>query len=376
MEIPDGCKYCMHCGKPQVANGRKALKRPNGAGSVYYLGDRRKRPWVAVITRYNDNVRETITIGYYEQKTDALRALDITTARGVSDRYNWTLEDIYNDWAPRHFAKLTKNGIDGYKSAWNYLSMSKGEKMRDAGASTFQCAIDKAVTDGKSRSTCEKIRQLSSQLCKSAMQDDIINKNYAQFLVLPEAEAKEKETFTQSEIDLLFKHEHLLTAQIILVLIYSGMRIDELLCLTKADIHLKDRYIVGGEKTEAGRDRIIPIHNKVYGYVKNWYKDSSSIYLLPNEKGGKMNKDNFRKRNFYPLLVDLGIIDPIQKGVKPRLTPHSTRHTFISMMVKNDAKPELLQKIVGHEQYDTTIDYYTHIGKDDIKMLVDAVNAM
>lgn len=45
--LPEGALYCPMCGKKQVQERRKALKRANGTGTVYKLQGRRKRPWVA-----------------------------------------------------------------------------------------------------------------------------------------------------------------------------------------------------------------------------------------------------------------------------------------------------------------------------------------
>ena len=67
-EMPDSSVFCPWCGKKQAQEPRRALKRPNGAGSVYKLSGRRKRPWAASKNR--------VIIGCYEKKTDALAALE------------------------------------------------------------------------------------------------------------------------------------------------------------------------------------------------------------------------------------------------------------------------------------------------------------
>lgn len=374
-EIENDSTYCNYCGKKQAKEARKTLRRANGTGSVYKLPGRRKKPWAAVITKYDGGIRHTTPIGYFAQKTEALNALAEINTNAIPDQYNATLRDVYNEWKSSHFADLTDSGITNYEAAWNYLKIHAAIKMRDIRTEHFQSVVDDAVSRHKSRSTCEKIKQLCSQLCKRAMQDDLINKNYAQFVRLPKAEKREKEKFSQSEIDLLFANSDNETAKIILTLIYSGMRINELFSVEKADVYLNDGYIIGGEKTEAGKDRIIPINEKIEPFIENWYRqNTNSKYLICSRKGTKINDQNFRNRRFYPLLESLNIIPPVKKGEKPRLTPHSTRHTFISMMVDKDAKPELLKVIVGHEQYETTIDFYNQISKEDIKKLIDTVN--
>ncbi len=205
------------------------------------------------------------------------------------------------------------------------------------------------------------------------MKDDIINKDYAQFVVLPEENSKEQEIFSKNEIKLLWRYKENRTAQIILVLIYTGARINELFSMAPENVNIEKRYMMGGSKTDAGKNRIMPIHNDVLPFIVAWVEDSKGKnYLLRNRKGNKMDDKNFREREFYPFLEEIGILE---KDVRPRrLTPHDTRHTFISEMVKNDAKPEFLQQIVGHEQYETTIDFYTHITEEDIHRLISEVD--
>ena len=100
------------------------------------------------------------------------------------------------------------------------------------------------------------------------------------------------------------------------------------------------------------------------------YQDNK--YLLTNSKVLNKNARNFREREFYPFLEEVGILSKDDK--ERRLTPHNARHTFSSKMVKAGAKPELLQKIIGHANYETTIDTYTHFTKDDISSMVSQVN--
>ena len=48
------------------------------------------------------------------------------------------------------------------------------------------------------------------------------------------------------------------------------------------------------------------------------------------------------------------------------MTPYNCRHTFSTLAVRAGVKPELLQKIMGHADYSTTVGVYTHLDKDDI----------
>ena len=48
------------------------------------------------------------------------------------------------------------------------------------------------------------------------------------------------------------------------------------------------------------------------------------------------------------------------------MTPYNCRHTYATLAVKSGVKPEILQKILGHADYNTTATVYTHRDKNDI----------
>lgn len=351
--IDDDSVYCKWCGKKQVKTAApKALKRPNGTGTVYKLSGRRRKPWVAAIERE--------VIGYYPDKTSAMSALEAFSAKGVSDGFNDTLEDVYERWKSSHFRDIDAKGREGYEMAWRRLEPIQNRKMRTIKVIDFQKIIDEAMTLTKnpkplSRSGKEKIKQLCSQLCKQAIQDEIINRNYGEFIKLERVEKKEKDVFSKNDIDLLFKSDDN-TAKIILVLIYTGFRINELFNIRRDDVVLDQNYLVGGEKTEAGKNRIVPINIKIKPFIEEWYADGRP-YLLTSKNGQPIDDHNFRSRQYYPLLDRLGI---------ERKNPHCTRHTFASMMAAAGVRPEVLQKIIGHADFSTTANIYIH--SDDTEL--------
>lgn len=366
-EIPDESRFCLFCGKSLQKQERKTLKRPNGAGNVSKLSGRRKKPWVVRISRgVNTGNGSTIRIpiGYYGTKTEAMAALDNALTNPITSKYNMTVSEIYDEWSSSHFKELSKDGISGYKTAWNYLKKYQDIKMREIRTGHFQSVIDDAINLGRSRAVCEKVKQLCSQLSKYAMQNDIINKNYANFVKLPKSTTKEKEIFTDKELSILFENDNKEDVKIILSMIYTGFRIGEFFGILKENVNIKDGYITGGFKTEAGTNRVVPISRKILSYISSWYNASNSNYLLPNENGCERDIANFRKRNYYTTLESLGI---------RKLTPHATRHTFASLMSKANVKPELLQSIIGHADYATTANIYIHNDLEQLKKAIDLI---
>ena len=132
------------------------------------------------------------------------------------------------------------------------------------------------------------------------------------------------------------------------------MRIGELFSLPLADYH--ETYVVGGEKTKAGRDRVIPIRPEGKPYFAYFAEKATGKLLLSGYEGQKIPA-NFRRRDYYPMLDRLGI---------KRKTPHATRHTYATRAVKEGLPPEFLQKIIGHADYSTTANIYTHLDPDTL----------
>lgn len=348
-EIPDGSAFCCWCGKQQQAPQRKALKRANGTGTVYKLQGRRTRPWVAA--------KGKTIIGYYDKKTAALDALARLQGRSIDEIYNWTFKQIYEAWKDEHFRDIGAKGIESYERAYDVFEPLHDRKFRELRTADYQIVIDKY--SDKSHSLLSKFKQLATQMSQWGIRQELITTNFASFVKLPEQGKKEKEIFTDADIEKLEK-DGSQTAKIVLMLIYTGMRIGELFTLQKENVH--ETYVIGGEKTEAGRNRIIPIRSEGRAYFAEFKERASGDLLITGYDGQKIIA-NFRRRDYYPLLEKLGI---------SKKTPHATRHTFASWAVANNIKPELLQKMLGHADYSTTANIYEHF---DIDQLVNAIDA-
>ncbi len=346
-ELVDGAVYCHKCGKKQIVEPRKTLKRANGTGTVYKLSGRRRKPWVAA--------RSKVILGYFERKTDALEALERTAGRTMSELYNYTFAQVFEEWRKEHYRSLSDMSVYSYNHAFDVFQSLHDRKFRSLKTADFQAVIDMHLD--QSNASLSKYKILVTQMSKWAMREEIITTNLATFIQLPKEEKKEKQIFTQEDIDKLIANDSD-TAKVTLMMIYTGMRIGELFQMTTD--HVYDTYCVGGEKTEAGRNRIIPIRPEGRKYFQ-YFKEKASNELLLSSCPFCRSTITFRNSFYYPLLKQLGI---------RRLTPHSARHTYASWAVRQGIKPELLQKILGHAQYTTTADIYVH---SDFEQLISAV---
>lgn len=347
-EIPAGSVFCCWCGKKQEAAPKKALKRANGTGTVYKLQGRRTRPWVAA--------KGKTIIGYFGKKTAALEALARLQGRSVDEVYNWTFTEVYEAWKDEHFREIGVKGTESYERAYDVFEPLHNRKFRELRTADYQAIMDKYRD--KSHSLLSKFKQLATQMSQWGIRQELITTNFASFIKLPENVKKEKDIFSKEDIQKL-EADGSQAAKLTLMMIYTGMRIGELFGLRTENVH--ETYVIGGEKTEAGRNRIIPIRSEGRKYFAEFKQHAKGDLLISGYSGQKVIA-NFRNRDFYPLLERLGI---------SKKTPHATRHTFASWAVANNIKPELLQKILGHADYSTTANIYEHF---DIDQLVNAID--
>lgn len=347
-ELVPNAAYCHLCGKKQVQEKRKTLKRPNGAGTVYKMGGRRKKPWAVA--------KGGVFVGYYETKTAALAALEHLNGKPLSEKYNMTFSEVFSGWKEEHYKEIGKQGIESYNNAYSVCSLLHSIKFRELRTKDFQSVID--ANAGKSRATLAKYKQLMTQMTSWANREEIVSSDFAQYVKLPAAAKKEKEIFSDEEIQKL-EADNSDAAKIVLMLIFTGMRIGELFSLPLADYH--ETYVVGGEKTEAGRNRVIPIRPEGRQYFL-YFASRADGELLISGYDGQRVPANFRNRDFYPLLQRLDI---------KKKTPHSTRHTYASWARKHGMPPETLQKILGHADYSTTANIYVHTELSDLLKAVE-----
>ena len=55
------------------------------------------------------------------------------------------------------------------------------------------------------------------------------------------------------------------------------------------------------------------------------------------------------------------------KQVKPTLTPHYFRHNYVTLLYESGVDPLIAMKIVGHTDYQTTANIYTHLKEETLR---------
>lgn len=339
------------------------MRNPNGFGTVVNLGKKRRRPYgVRITSGWTDDGKQKFKyISYHEKKTEAILALAEFNKNPYDlDSARITFKEIYEKWSEVEYRTLSDSSVKGYKSVFKHCSGIHDKVFKELKKTHLQGVIDEI----EAPSSAELCKFLFMKLYKFGLENDIVEKDYSKFVKLPKKPAvKKKVPFTQEEIDLLWKNiNYIKYADFTLILLYTGMRIGELLDIKKEDIHLEDRYMIGGKKTEAGINRIIPLHKRIVPLIEKRMNESPNEWLFINKRGAKLQYSPFMKYHWSNLMQDL----------HAEHTPHDTRHTFISEMNRLNINTITVKRIVGHSNADVT-EGYTH---KYISELLEAVDKL
>jgi integrase len=150
-------------------------------------------------------------------------------------------------------------------------------------------------------------------------------------------------------------------------LIFGGLRISDSLTLRWRDVDLAGgRLRVAGSKTDAGV-RWVPLMPALRDELAE--RKASAAHAAPNDKvfatrtGGTWSRDNARKRIFDKAveLADQRLEDAGLAPTPEGLTPHSLRHTYISLRVALGHDPATIAQDAGHADMAVTFRIYTHV---------------
>lgn len=383
--LPPNAKFCPFCGKPQ--NAKRRSKRANGSGTVAKRPGVKGHPWMAYgpsIATYDHvtgkSVRKRPFIGNFATQAEALAALEAYKVNPTTD-LTITLAQIYERWSAVAYRDLSKASVDGYKAAWIKLRPLHKSKMADLRTGDYQAIIDyydnehpeegaggqiadkDKVRPPLSRSTLSKIKLLANQLNNYALSQDIVKKNYVEFVSLPPAEDAKRERFTDLE---LYKIEKAAgdIYDLIFIMCHTGHRVGEFLTITKADIREQHGALIirGGNKTDSGRNKLVPVGQKIDRRVRRWLARNGQTVFC-REDGSPWSTDNFRDHMVAALE---------QIGVRP-LTPHACRRTFATRLSAAGVSPQDMIALMGHTDFAVDIEHYIN---QEAGTLLAAVNRL
>lgn len=282
------------------------MKLPNGFGSIVKLSGNRRKPYA--VRRHGKY------LAYFATHDEALIYLADVNKQPDIVGSELTFAEIYRLEMAEHTAKISPKTVNGYKSAYQHCRNLWPMKIKDIKVSDLQAVIAGCETG---QPTQKKVRQIMHNVYRYAVKYQLIS----------------------ASADL------------------SGY-VD----IDKSDVKLKQRYyIIRDSKTEAGRNRAVPISRKALPYFKLWM-DKPGKTLITVDDGAALSYHRFRTR-----------FDNVMDATSCHHTPHECRHTCATMLDNAGANETAVKRILGHASQGITKGVYTHKSLHELKKAIDLI---
>ena len=349
------------------------FKLPNCYGSVTKLSGKRRKPFIVRKTTgwkvdpiTHKAVQQFSIVGYASTRAEGLAMLADFNKNPYDVRASKiTFAQIYEDWSKEKYPTISGSNVNAYTASYKACTSLYNKTFKEIRLTDLQQMIDGC---GKNYPTLRKIKVLLNQLYDYAMKHDLCNKDYSEFVNIVKYKDRnpnkmDRNKISKEDVETLWDFKDDRYYQIILMLIYNGCRVSELLDLKKENVHLDEQYFdVIASKTENGI-RKVPIADKVLPFYKAWYDSCPDCEYLLHTEDGK----HFQYRNYYD-----SYFVPLMKQLNREYTPHFCRHTCASMLAEAEISPTIQKMILGHSgAMSLTEKVYTHF---DVQELVDAIN--
>lgn len=352
----------------------RKMKLPQGVGQVYKLKGTRRNPYIVRKTIGFENVngkkKQIIkTIGYAKTYQDGFNMLmsynsDLVknpneTKVVVTPECKYKFKDIFEKWSKDSFPTTSKSTMNGYNAAFKGFVGLHNKVFATLKTRDYERII---ADSGKNYSTIRKMKFLLNMLYKFALKNEYVDKNYSKFVKFDKYKKaykkKIKNVYKESEIEYIWKNSGELIYRILLMLLYTGLRISELLELKTKDLNLQERYItITNSKTNNGI-RKVPIPSCIYQMVKHQYNGKKEYFLY----------DGAYKYNYGQIRV---LFDNFKKKSNMNHTIHETRHTYTSRLRLRGVDSTFTKKLTGHSAGNVDEDTYTHVSICDLYKIVN-----
>lgn len=362
----------------------KFKRRPNGSGTVVKLSGRRRKPFCAKVTLDERNLingeKKRLVIGTFETYQEALNALSLyslTVNNTISKKEAMEIDPEVYQKVQDKMSKKVPTFLDIYyildKDEFSLLSPQTQNSMHGAikhlkklhylkiDQITLRMIQDVFDEDGSNHSTQVHMKTICTKVFRYAVVNQYIERNddYTSYIRIAKYEESDMHRpYTINEI-LTLKKADTPEAHIMLIFIYTGVRINELLNINRDNIHIDEKcdddgterlisYMITGSKTKAGKNRIVPIHDDIKQFVID-------ELLKPEKRMVDVTYANFTTRT---------VLIKVNKLLNTHHTMHDTRKTFATLCQMNNLNVYIRKKVLGHRMNDITFDVYTNESKN------------
>lgn len=360
--------------------------RGNGTGCAYW--DPVHRYWIAqVIVDWRVSAEDKPLVpvkktkGGFKTRDKALQYCPILKAEhNGPTASDLTLQQIYEAWEPWYSPRVDASTMNGYRAAYNWFKQLHGLRIVEISADQLQKCMDDCP---KGKRTHQNMKVVAGLLWKYAKSKHIVSQVESETLYTGRGQSKKREALTDIEVEkirkAIGKYRY---AEYIYCLCYLGYRPGEMLELRKDQVieHKGRLFLIEGKKTDAGRNRTVPVHQKIEDIVRDRLMVPGTDLVFPQYQFGRVSKkhpvalfegfkemsDNyFREMAFKPIMASLGIAEG--------KVPYGARHTFSNKL--KDAEGNDIDKaaLMGHSDYTFTQTKYQSTSLDELAAVMDSV---
>lgn len=310
---------------------------------------------------------------------------------------NMTFEKVANTWLEVYAATGVKRGSVRIREKEvnllnYYLAQAPISEITHYMYQNLLIDLDKR---DYARSTISGVNTCANMIFKYAKRNKLIKENPREDAIVPKKKISIKELEENSIEDSYFENDELdrflnavltiglnLDKEWFFTLAFSGMRPGELIALKKSDLNFKNNTIRISktlynennnmkdytlDTTKTNRSRIVDMDDHIMKMLKSLIKANDMHKMKYRTLLEDFHDENFvfQRENGYPFTVK-NISSRMKRLLKfakisKRLTPHSFRHTHISMLTEAGAELPTIMLRVGHIDPNTTLKVYTHV---------------
>lgn len=384
LQVSDKAIACPHCGlplqaevkrKPRKSNRRRRL--PNGFGQISEIKGRNlRKPFRAMVCVGKTDEGKPICKllkpqAYFETYNEAYAALVEYNKNPYDLDASITMKELYDRWSEKYFSKMeNEKSAQNIDMAWKYCSMLYNVKVSDIRIRHLkECILNatrtvNGVERSASRTIQKKIKSIFNQMLDYAVEYEMTDKNYSRSFGLNSILGKQETpdqahmSFSDNEMEKLWAHlEDTPYVDILLIQCYSGWRPQELGLIELKNVDLDNWIFVGGLKSDAGKNRVVPIHTKIRPLVKKRYEEAQRLgsqYLFNYPEAIK--NDIFLDYDRYWYRFKL-IVQKLE--LNPDHRPHDGRKHFVTAAKKYNVDEYAIKYLIGHAISDITERIYT-----------------
>lgn len=355
----------------------KTKSRGNGQGSVYK--PKGSKFWTAqYVVGWKPSLDGSSLVpvkktkGGFKYKDDAVLFIaELKQASAKARRV--TLQQLYDEWEPFYSPRVGASTMVNYSAAFKHFSRFHHIFIDLITAADLQECMD-ACPAGKR--THENMKCTAGLLWHYAYDRELIDRDITQNLYIGKGTTVKREPITEKELKVIRaaigKEQY---ADYVYAHCYLGFRPGEFLALKKSDLRKEGGQLIltGGSKTDAGRDRSVPVPPPIADIIQLRADQLGTDLLFPRAVYRKnefvcwqaMSHDYYNKHIFKPLMKKLGIAEG--------KVPYCARHTYANKLKK--AKGDTMAKaaMMGHTDYAFTQLAYQSVEPSDLKTIAKSM---